>query len=118
MMLLSQNLETLKWQKRIIIVYAPSFKNNLATRQVAILKNEQHKFYDYKICFIESTNEGDRLNFGVIEAGQESKSLEAFKIVLIGLDGGVKFESDTVVKAQLLFDLIDGMPMRRREDRN
>ena len=38
-------------------------------------------------------------------------------VVLIGKDGGVKLRNDFGVAPQKIFDLIDGMPMRRAEIR-
>ena len=39
-------------------------------------------------------------------------------LLLIGKDGGVKLKQDFIVAPQEIFDLIDGMPMRRAEMRN
>ncbi len=51
-----------------------------------------------------------RRRFGVGEG--------AFAIVLVGRDGGEKFRSPEPIPAERLFDLIDAMPMRRREVRS
>ena len=40
-----------------------------------------------------------------------------FKVILLGLDGGIKYESSTVEPAQVYYDLIDRMPMRRSQMR-
>lgn len=40
-----------------------------------------------------------------------------FAAVLVGKDGTVKLRSDEPVPAEELFDLVDAMPMRRREMR-
>ena len=39
----------------------------------------------------------------------------AFRVRLIGKDGGVKFDAAAPVSAEALFALIDAMPMRRAE---
>ena len=39
------------------------------------------------------------------------------RILLVGKDGGVKLRSEEPVSIQRIFDLIDSMPMRRREMR-
>ncbi len=41
-----------------------------------------------------------------------------FKIMLIGLDGGVKLEQHKVLTSKELFSTIDSMPMRSSELRN
>ena len=38
-----------------------------------------------------------------------------FKLVLVGKDGGVKLEQDSVLSPDELFAVIDRMPMRMRE---
>ena len=43
---------------------------------------------------------------------------ESFKIVLIGLDGGIKLKQNTILTPEKLFAIIDGMPMRKRELKN
>ena len=40
-----------------------------------------------------------------------------FKVVLIGLDGGIKYESRTFEPAEAYYGLIDRMPMRRAQMR-
>ena len=47
-----------------------------------------------------------------------NKRLTGFNVVLLGLDGGEKFNSNNVEKANVFFNLIDKMPMRRQELRN
>ncbi|PQB06122.1 hypothetical protein BST83_02180 [Polaribacter filamentus] len=39
----------------------------------------------------------------------------AFKIVLIGLDRGIKVSQTAILSVEKLFTIIDGMPMRQRE---
>lgn len=40
---------------------------------------------------------------------------EDFELLLIGLDGGVKFRQNEPVSHQELFSQVDQMPMRRQE---
>ena len=42
----------------------------------------------------------------------------AFAAVLVGKDGGEKFRSEGPVSPEVLFEIIDAMPMRRREMRD
>ena len=41
-----------------------------------------------------------------------------FAAILVGKDGGEKFRSGEPVRPEILFDLIDAMPMRQREMQN
>ena len=39
----------------------------------------------------------------------------AFKVILIGKDGGVKLKQDDTVSLEVIFERIDAMPMRKNE---
>lgn len=43
---------------------------------------------------------------------------DTFVAILVGKDGGEKYRSADPIAPQTLFDLIDAMPMRRREIRS
>ena len=43
---------------------------------------------------------------------------DSFRLILIGLDGGVKLNQRTIINRKTLFSIIDSMPMRRSELRN
>ncbi|RMB58558.1 DUF4174 domain-containing protein [Dokdonia sinensis] len=118
MTMISQNLKSLQWKKRAIVVYAPSFDDEKAQSQAKKLKEVKSKFDDYKLVFIEHTNEGERTDFGEVKFVDITEEFKGFKVFLVGLDGGVKFESSTVQEPQRFFDLIDTMPMRRNEIKN
>ena len=51
----------------------------------------------------------------IIITESEEHCEDDFKIMLYGLDGGMKLSSSTAVNTQEIFDLIDSMPMRRAE---
>jgi hypothetical protein len=40
---------------------------------------------------------------------------DAFSLILVGKDGGIKFRCEDCIDLKAVFDLIDSMPMRRRE---
>ena len=40
---------------------------------------------------------------------------ESFKVVLIGKDGGSKFQSSGITTAEVFYKKIDSMPMRQQE---
>ena len=48
---------------------------------------------------------------------QFMKDKETFRVVLIGLDGGIKYSQTEVLSRDKLFDIIDSMPMRQAEIR-
>lgn len=82
----------------------------------------QHEFYERKMLIFYITpkkykrihaNEGWQQTNTVYN--QYKKATTSFEMVLIGLDGEVKYRSATQQAYQKLFAIIDGMPMRRRE---
>ena len=46
------------------------------------------------------------------------QSVEKFRVILIGLDGGIKIEKVKAISKEELFQKIDAMPMRIREIKN
>lgn len=67
--------------------------------------------------FLDDTTKADKLDAKMIR--NEYNISENFKgLALIGKDGGKKFQEKFEVTPQTIFDLIDGMPMRRAEMRN
>lgn len=116
-------LATLRWNARILLMFSPSPAD---TRAVAF-----SEAVDSARCEIEDRD----LQVGKIyvdEAGlfqgvPVSATLSAelrdrfrvagsdFLVFLIGKDGSVKATYDDAPSLSKVFDLIDGMPMRRRE---
>ena len=46
---------------------------------------------------------------------QATKNAQSFRVLLIGKDGGIKYESNRSVSLIHLFELIDSMSMRQNE---
>ena len=97
----AQELAQYQWQHRVIILCGDSHSDSYQ-KQLNMLSAEEldAKFADRKLILIKDSEE---------HCGDD------FKIMLYGLDGGVKLSSSTAVKTQEIFDLIDSMPMRRAE---
>ena len=98
----AQDLAQYQWQHRVIILcgdsHSDSYQKQLNSLSAEKIKDE---LADRKLIILRDSE--DHCND------------EDFKIVLYGLDGGVKLSSSTEVKAREIFDLIDSMPMRRAE---
>ena len=97
----AQELAQYQWKHRVIILCGDSHSDSYQ-KQLNMLSAEEldAKFADRKLILIKDSKE---------------HCDDVFKIMLYGLDGGMKLSSSTVVKAQEIFDLIDSMPMRRAE---
>ena len=93
----SLNLNQYRWQNRIIVTYS----SNDQHPKLSKLKREIQE----NSCGFKNRN---LLHFHIAEPN------ENFKIILIGKDGGIKFEGENRSLKQI-FDQIDTMPMRRNE---
>ena len=93
----SLNLNQYRWQNRIIVTYSKSEQNEkLSKLRQDIQENS---------CGFKNRN---LLHFHFSDPNEE------YKILLIGKDGGVKFEGENR-SLQQIFNQIDTMPMRRSE---
>ena len=93
----SLNLNQYRQQNRIIVTYANSDQNaKLSKLRQDIQENS---------CGFKNRN---LLHFHITEPNED------YKILLIGKDGGVKFEGENKTLQQI-FNQIDTMPMRRNE---
>ncbi|MDW3194313.1 MAG: DUF4174 domain-containing protein [Cytophagales bacterium] len=102
-----------RWEQRIIVI---DVQMEHATQQLTALLEQE-----------EALKERDLLVF--LKKGNELICKNANKptevdirdrysgVVLIGKDGGIKLKRDRVVATQIIFDLIDSMPMRQSEMR-
>ncbi|GAL90474.1 DUF4174 domain-containing protein [Jejuia pallidilutea] len=116
----SQNLESHQWKDRILVVNADEKNRERAESQYLLLNKEQQKLIDRKIvlykCIADTCMFYDWKNTPKMFKTDTTK--QGFSIVLIGLDGGEKYKSNTVEKPDVFLNLIDTMPMRRQELRN
>jgi len=95
------NLSQYRWSKRVIITYSQSEEDP----ELARLKTE----ISQRACDYNNRN----LVHVHVDTG---KTRDDFKIVLIGYDGDIKYTAYES-SLQTIFDIIDQMPMRRRERR-
>ena len=100
------NLSQYGWTNRIIVTYSQSEDHP----KVLQLKQEIAQ----NVCQFNNRN---LLHFHV-KNRNSSTNEDYFRIILIGYDGGMKYDSENISSLKVLFDLIDTMPMRRREMQN
>jgi hypothetical protein len=110
------------WASRPLVVYAPSAAAQELARQRQALEPVHDRLHERDIVLVEVVGEdvetllGGRLNVKAADLRAYHKiDADAFAVVLVGKDGGVKLNSDHPVTPDQLFSLIDAMPMRRRE---
>ena len=123
----SQSLSEYQWKNRIVVIFTEAkdskeFKEQL--EQFEGFQNNPKGFKERKLVLIHALPEKHRTVIPNESEWQDSKlyqkmkkSKEAFEVILIGLDGGVKLRQQEVLETKKLFDLIDSMPMRQAEIR-
>ena len=110
------DLSEYRGKHRLLLIFARSAEDENSARQRALLEDRGAALDDrdlLTLTFFEDDREGPappRREYGV-GAGE-------FAAVLVGKDGGEKYRSGEPVHPEELFDLVDAMPMRRRELRN
>ena len=101
-----------RWTNRIVVISAPGPDDPLLARQRALLA-----------AVPDGVRARDLVVLEAVGAGAEARRLRArlglpdaaFRVVLVGKDGGAKRNAATPLPAETLFATIDAMPMRRDE---
>lgn len=116
-------LDKHKWENRLLIVFAPDGQHTDFQAQLAAFQEAQQGLSDRKLLVYEVysetgiTSQGDYLSQAEVRALYKgfAVALGEFRVLLIGLDGGIKMQSRTVLSTQEIFSKIDKMPMRQTE---
>ncbi len=110
----SPTLAQMKWERRVLIVAAPSQQDPALAEQRRILANWTAKGDERDVTIVEVV--GDQVR----GAGDTAPALRrkfrlpsTFTALLIGKDGGDKLRSATPLPAAALEATIDAMPMRK-----
>jgi hypothetical protein len=115
----AQNIKKHQWKNRVLVISASAKDTFKVERQMTYFESVSKQLLERKLVLYECV-ENTCTFYNYKEAPQtiSAKNNPAtFSIALYGLDGGKKFESDVVVTPNVLFSLIDRMPMRRQEIR-
>jgi hypothetical protein len=117
----SQDIDKHQWENRVLLVFSDD-KNSIQLRkQIDVLSKERKGLEERKLKIYQFSENQFTTDFNTIWFSSEfntkkyKRGSEDFKVVLIGLDGGVKLKQTTVLSPEKLFAIIDGMPMRRQE---
>ena len=103
-------------KKRVLLLFAPTEKDDLYQAQRRLWKGEEAGFKERQLVVVPlpadskpdtSTKLGKR--FGV--------DPHIFTVILLGKDGHNAYQSQAPVTAETLYHRIDAMPMRREEMR-
>ena len=103
-------VEKYKWKNRVLVLLAPAGDSSLARQKVKLNSNAA-ALKERDVIILEENDPSGPLHLYF-------KPQARFTAILIGKDGGTKWQSATVFDPQIVFDKIDSMPMRAQEKRN
>ena len=96
------------WKNRIILTIADDEDHADLIRLKDEMKENNCEILNRDLLHFHFNNDGKTGNL-------ITKNDRSFRILLIGKDGGIKYESNRFVSLIQLFELIDSMPMRQDE---
>ncbi|MBT9385551.1 DUF4174 domain-containing protein [Pseudooceanicola sp. CBS1P-1] len=105
----ARDLDPMRWQKRPVLIFAPSESDPAYREQRALLEAAQPALQERDIVVLSDTDPA--------AGGALRKRLDpqGFTVMLVGKDGGIKITERTPLSVERLVETIDRMPMRRRE---
>ncbi len=112
---LAQTLRRSHWQKRVLLIGAPTASQADFQQQKQLLADAAAQLKERDFLVLEVPY--DKLTAADQQYWQKElgQSLTRFTVVLIGKDGGVKRTSAQPLPPADLFNTVDKMPMRRQE---
>ena len=96
------------WKNRIILTFAEDEDNPDLIRLKVEMKENKCEILNRDLLHFHFSNDSKIGN-------HTTTNDQSFRILLIGKDGGIKYESKRSVSLIQLFELIDSMPMRQDE---
>ncbi len=126
MALTGQNLKEHQWKNRLVLIITSDSESETYTSQIEAFNINSQEFNERKLIIYKIFPDKYKVdtpedNSWVLDSKLYTKynsNARDFKIMLIGLDGGVKLEQHKVLTSKELFSTIDSMPMRSSELRN
>ncbi len=117
----SQDIKKHQWENRILLVFTDDKKSDNFKHQIKILSENKKELAERKLVIYQFTENYFTTDFSEVWFSSNSmfkkyvNTNDSFKVLLLGLDGGIKLEQDKILSLEKLFTIIDGMPMRRSE---
>ena len=118
-------LESLKQEKRPILLFAKSRSFAQLGKQLDLLRDYRPDLQERDIVVLNTTGNQETsaaIGYVSIDRGTArtlhrrfEPDMKGLTVILIGKDGDEKARWTSVVEPQEIFDLIDSMPMRQQE---
>lgn len=117
------SLQSYRWDRRILLMFAPSSSSEALQTQLSALRAVPEDVDERKLLILRVLGQGQSF------AGEQPISAEAasqlrsrfdvrpdqYRLIFVGLDGTEKRREAEPITAESLFVTIDAMPMRQRE---
>ncbi|MBI5341550.1 MAG: DUF4174 domain-containing protein [Mycolicibacterium rufum] len=118
-------LDDYRWERRPLLVFAPAATDPRLVETLSRIEASRCDFVGRDMVLGVLVAEGTSTLDGKAIDAEESRRLaqqygidvSAFRVLLIGKDGGEKLRFTDVPDLQTIYTVIDGMPMRRGEMR-
>jgi hypothetical protein len=112
----AQGVEALRWRKRVVLVFAPPGDPRVQGQREALARlGTKGDDRDLQLVSVEGGRVEPPLEDARALRRRYRVQRQAFVVVLIGKDGGVKLRQADVLSADQLARTVDAMPMRRSE---
>lgn len=120
----AQSLNDFQWKSRLVILFTPDIDDPLFQRQRAMLTQATDELRERQVEILMVTPGGTHENMSLFLSESSSAYFydefsarpDQFEMALVGLDGDEKYRAkNEVTPVSVLIELIDSMPMRRRE---
>lgn len=117
----SQDLKKHQWESRVLLIFTDDKNADKFKNQIKILSENKKGLKERKLVVYQFTKNEFTTNFNEVWSSSNSlfkkivNNKDSFKVILLGLDGGIKLEQDRILSPEKLFTIIDGMPMRKNE---
>lgn len=127
--LTAQDLNQYQWEHRLILVITKDTASKVFQKQIQELTQNMEGLIERKLLLYKVTptqyqlidprkqnQQNHWINTDALYATY-GKNDPSFKVLLFGLDGGIKLEKVKILTTNELFRIIDSMPMRAAEMR-
>ena len=117
------NLKNFEWENRVLIIggHGSKFKSQLDQ-----INFEEKEFIDRNLVIILLEENNSKISYDGLKtiktidydstlSIRNKYDFKNFKLLLIGKDGGEKYNSNEPVNINVIYELIDAMPMRKQE---
>ena len=114
-------LDALRWERRLLVVLAPTADDTRIGEQLSLLAAAQDGATERHVTPVVLWPSGGHLNGELLSAAEAEAAWAQlhdqgpFAVLLVGKDGTVKSRTTQPTDMAPLFELIDTMPMRQRE---